>query len=36
MYNICLECKVKVNVKLILKQATKAQKGSTGIAVFFL
>jgi hypothetical protein len=31
-----VKVKVKVKVKFTLEQATKAQRGSRGIAVFFL
>ena len=33
---LCHKGKVKVKVKFSLEQATKAQRGSRGIALFFL
>jgi hypothetical protein len=32
----CIDNKIKVNVKFTLEQATKAQRGSRGIALLFL
>ena len=33
---VSIHTKVKVNVKFILEQATKAQRGSRGVALLFL
>ena len=33
---VCFEVKVKIKVTFTLEQATKAQRGSRGIAVLFL
>jgi hypothetical protein len=35
-YIQCVKVKVKVKVKVTLEQATKAQRGSRGIALLFL